>query len=161
LARIVSQEDSGLVLTAEGRWQHQGQPATHPGVTQFFHRQIRKDDRGAFYLHNTMGAGDGGPLLEEQVYFAVEDTAYFVMGLIHQPAETGFALRLNTGQQVPLDLESLTQDAGGHVYCRVLDDDEARFGRHAMTQLEPFLEAQGDDILLRAGPRQVRFKPRR
>ncbi len=161
MARIVPKEQSGLVLKADGSWVHEGERATHPGVTRFFHQQIRKDDSGAFYLHNTIGTGDQGSALEEHVYFEVEDTAYVALRVIHQPAESGFELELNTGEQVPLDLDSLTQDERGQVYCRVLDDDEARFGRHAMIQLEPFLDAEGDDIILRAGSRRVRFRARR
>ncbi len=161
VARIVPQEESGLVLKADGSWQHDGELATHQGVTRFFHQQIRKDDSGAFYLHNTIGTGDQGVTLEEHVYFEVEDTAYFVLRVDYRSAEAAFELELNTGERVVLDLSSLTQDELGHGYCRVLDGDDARFGRHAMTQLEPFLEAEGEDIYLRAGSHRVRFQARR
>ncbi len=148
------------MLTADGNWQHQGELATHRGVTRFFHQQIRKDERGAFFLVNQMDGGESGPPLEEHVYFNVEDTAYFVWQLRYISEDEGFELELNTGARVPLELESLTQDEDGNVYCQVLDGDEARFGRHCMTQLEPYLAAEGDEIVLVAGPVRAPFRPR-
>jgi len=149
------------VLAADGSWHHEGERATHQGVTRFFHRQIRKDERGTFFLYNVIGGGEAGSALEEHVYFAVEDTAYFVWQLRFLAEDEGFELELNTGARVPLDLDGLTQDEEGNVYCRVLDADEARFGRHAMIQLAPFLATEGDEIVLVAGARRVPFRPRR
>jgi len=134
MSRIVSVEDSGLVLSERGEWFYHGTPVEHPKVAAYFHRCIRKDERGRFYLRNQGGDVD------ECVYFRVEGTAYFIECLYFDEVEGAFRAALNTGAEVPLDLSRLSGDAQSVLYAKVLDDDRARFTRTALHHLARYLE---------------------
>ncbi|HZO16431.1 MAG TPA: hypothetical protein VFB62_24320 [Polyangiaceae bacterium] len=153
MARIVSKEESKLLLKADGTWQHEGTPATHTGIKRFFHQQIRKDEDGKFFLYNAFERPEKNLTLEEHVYFEVEDTAYFVNSLKRE--DDAFVVELNTGMRQPLDAHALTQNAEGVVYATLHSGDRARFSRHAMTQLEPYLEGDGDSVFIRDGSHRV------
>lgn len=159
VARVVSKEESRLVLTADGRWKQDGDAATHRGVVSFFHRQIRKDIDGAYYLHNALEVPGKGTL-EEHVYFEIEDTPYFVRHVRWGEAAGRFEVELSAGERELLRLDTLVTDEAGQLYCRVKDGDEARFDRHAMTELEPFLDSDDRGMYLRAGQERVRLGTR-
>jgi hypothetical protein len=156
MARIVRKEESKLRLTADGRWLHDGEPATHQGVKRFFHRQIRKDDDGGYYLYNSIVVPEKNVTLEEHVYFEVDDTAYFVdsVGIDGQRV----VLQLNTGDRCELQAEALLADDGGHVYARTPAGDLARFSRQAMGSLEPYLGSDGQGYYLDLGGTRLRFR---
>ncbi len=127
--RIVSAEESRIKLSERGQWFHEGEAFENEKIIEFFHRAIRKDEEGRYYLHNAL---DGS---QEQVYFEVEDTAYFVM---HLTLDTGAGrLRgvLSTGAVVDIDAHTLEQDPSGVMYCRVLENDLARLTLSAMHDL--------------------------
>jgi hypothetical protein len=157
VARIVSKQDSKLRLTADGRWLHDGEPATHQGVKRFFHRQIRKDDGGDFYLYNALTVPEKELTLEEHVYFEVDDTAYFVDSVELSGAEV--TATLNTERRCQLPPGSLLADAEGHVYGRLPSGDLARFSRQAMSQLEPYLAADEAGFYLDVDGIRVPFEP--
>jgi hypothetical protein len=152
VARVVSKEQSGLLLTADGRWLHEGEPATHAGIKRFFHHQIRRDERGEYYLYNSIVVPNRGRL-EEHVYFEREGTAYFVERLTVDHARGVLAVELNTGSHELVDPATLSSDDDGRVYCRLAAGDEALLGRHAIMQLEPALERLDDGVGLRVGDR--------
>lgn len=150
MARVVSREESQLRLHADGTWYHQGEPATHDGIKRFFSRQIRKDEAGELYLYNSIELPEKGITLEEHVYFEVEDTAFFVQSL-SLLGGGGLRATLNTDEEVEIDPASVVQDEEGHLYCRLPSGDEARLSRHALTQLEPWLEERDDGVHVRVG----------
>ncbi len=127
--RVVSAEESGIALDERGRWLHHGEFVEHQRIQEFFHRAIRKDDQGRYYLAN---AFDGKA---EQVYFQVADTAYFVRHLATDDARTRLLASLNSGQAAEVDPASFEQDERGVLYCRVLDDDRARVTTNALHDL--------------------------
>ena len=129
LVRIVPKEESEIRLKEDGRWIHQGEFFSNRKIIDFFHRAIRKDDQGRYYLHNVY---DGK---EEHVYFEVEDTAYFVETLEFDEKARAFLVTLNTGDSGLVDVRGLETDERGVMYCRVLDDDRARLTPNAMRQL--------------------------
>ena len=129
MVRIVSKEESEIRLREDGKWIHQGEPFSNRKIIDFFHRAIRKDEKGEYYLHNVY---DGK---EEHVYFEVEDTAYFVEKLEFDKGAQAFKITLNTGDDGFIDVRGLRTDERGVVYCRVLDDDRARLTDNAMHQL--------------------------
>jgi len=129
LARIVPKEESEIRLKEDGRWIHQGEFFSNRKIIDFFHRAIRKDGQGRYYLHNVY---DGK---EEHVYFEVEDTAYFVETLELDRQARAFLVTLNTGDSGLVDVRELETDERGVMYCRVLDDDRARLTPNAMQQL--------------------------
>ena len=153
MARIVSKEESKLLLRADGTWQHEGDSATHPGIKRFFHQQIRKDENGEFFLYNAFEVPEKNITLEEHVYFEVEDTAYFVDSLRREG--DAFIVALNTGVRHQLDAHAFVQSGDGVVYATLRSGDRARFSRHAMSQLEPFLDGEGDAIFIREGDGRV------
>jgi hypothetical protein len=149
MARIVPKEESRLVLRADGRWFQDGEEATHRGVSRFFHHQIRKDEDGNFYLYNSIDVPEKGITLEEHVYFEVEDTAYFVESF--DVDEGKLVVTLNTGESQAIDPAAIASNDEGHVYCQLASGDEARFGRHAQSKLEPLLVDSDGQLALRVG----------
>jgi hypothetical protein len=129
LTRIVSKEESEIRLKEDGRWVHQGELFSNRKIIEFFHRAIRKDGQGRYYLHNVYEGK------EEHVYFEVEDTAYFIEALEFDEKAQALLVTLNTGDNGLVDLRGLQTDERGVIYCRVLDDDRARLTPNAMQQL--------------------------
>lgn len=147
MARVIPADQSGLRLDQRGRWFHREEPFAHPGIIDFFHRAIRKDEQGRFYLHNAHGEQ------EERVYFEVEDTAYFVERLAFDPEREILQASLNTGGESEVAVESLQEDERGVMYCEVLDGDRARITEEALTQLSEHagMDDGGVYLPLRAG----------
>jgi hypothetical protein len=151
LVRIVSKAASDIRLREDGKWFHQGEPFTNRKIIDFFHRAIRKDGEGKYYLHNVY---DGQ---EEHVYFEVEDTAYFVETLEFDQKARGFKVTLNTGDDGFVDIRGFQSDERGVMYCRVLDGDRARLSENALHQLADlsgmdqggvFIELTGEKIYI-------------
>jgi len=144
--RITSKEESQIRLSENGKWFHQDQPFENSKIIEFFHRAIRKDEQGEYFLFNRIGKKT------EHVYFEVADTAYFVTSLGSKPEYNLLEGRLNTGQKVSIAIESLVEDDRGVMYCQVLSGDRARFTQPALEKLADmskmdqagvFLEIQG------------------
>ncbi len=148
-ARVVAVEDSGLELTERGDWLHRGEPVENAKIATFFHRAIRRDDQGRYYLWN---AFDGK---QERVYFRVADTAYFVRHLAVDEEREHLQASLNTGAAVAVDPASFEQDARGIMYCRVLDGDRARLTTNALHDLSELVDEDADGIHLQLGDRRV------
>jgi Uncharacterized protein conserved in bacteria len=149
MTRIVSKEESGISLSARGDWFHHGEPVLHPRVIQLFHRAIRRDDEGRYYLYNVVGA------LEENVYFEVEDTAFFVLRLEFDEATKSFTVCLNNEDKETLDVKTLREDERGVMYCRTQDGDRARFSQSALMSLSDFVKTEGDLIYIDATGEKV------
>ena len=142
MVRIVSKQGSGIRLSRDGRWFHAGEPFTNGNVIRFFHRAIRKDEHGGYYLYNRPAN------FEEHVYFEVDDTAYFVWDLARDSADGEFRILLNTEAIEVLDLRTLHEDERGVMYCRVLDGDRARFTLQALTRLADHAETDERGIYI-------------
>jgi hypothetical protein len=140
VTRIVDKSSSELRLSRDGRWFHRGEPFENEKIIRFFHRAIRKDDKGDYYLYNRVGD------LEENVYFEVEETAYCIWELLFDEKTQAFSGILNTGVEVPLDLHSLVEDDHGVMTCLVLDGDRARFNYRALEQLSSHATLDGDTV---------------
>jgi hypothetical protein len=140
--RIVSQQDSQISLSERGQWLLNGEPFENQKIIEFFHRAIRKDDEGRYYLHN---AFDGR---RERVYFRVEDTAYFVHHLLPKPDGKSLLGSLNIGQAVEIDPRSFEQDERGVLVCRVLDGDRARLTTNALHELAELAQQDESGIFL-------------
>ncbi|MCP4678190.1 MAG: DUF1285 domain-containing protein [Deltaproteobacteria bacterium] len=140
MTRIVSIEESELLLSERGHWFHQGEPFENEKVILFFHRAIRKDIEGRYFLYNRFEDK------EENVYFEVEDTAYFVVDIAFNEENKVFVVVLNTGADEILDLHSLSEDDRGVMYCKVLDNDRARFSPWALMELSKHAEMNNKTI---------------
>lgn len=149
--KIVPAEESGIVLDERGRWFHQGQPVENAKIGEFFHRSIKKDDQGRYYLYNEMDS------LREMVYFEAEDTAYFVKHLALDDERHRLLASLNTGIAVEIDARTLEQDERGVMYCRVLDDDRARLTTNALHDLSDLVHEDDHGIFLQLGEQKIRL----
>ncbi len=146
--RIVSAEESRIKLSERGLWFHEGEPFKNKKIIEFFHRAIRKDAGGRYYLHNTFEPFERLDGKQEQVYFEVEDTAYFVMHLTLHTGADRLRGVLNTGAAVDIDAHTLEQDPRGVMYCRVLDHDRARLTLNALHDLADLAEENDRGIYL-------------
>jgi hypothetical protein len=142
MGRIITKEESEIVLSENGEWFHQGEPFENPKVIAFFHRAIRKDQSGVYYLYNAYEEK------EEAVYFEVKDTAYFIKSVTFDEQDQLFRARLNTEVEVEIDLKTLEEDRRGVMYCRVLDNDRARFSKYALVELSKYATMEDDKVFI-------------
>lgn len=135
--------DSSIVLDREGRFWHDGARVDHPALEQALRSWIARHP------------DDGRPILTngyDWCYFRVDDAAFVVDALRVEP-DGGVTLRLFDGMEEPLEPDTLTVGDAGVVYARVKAGGfEARFSRHAQTQLA--------DVLVEADPPAVRVRGR-
>jgi hypothetical protein len=149
--RVVSAEDSKIVLTERGQWFHAGAPFVNSQIIVFFNKAIRKDEQGCYYLVNKVEG------MSECVYFTVEDTAYFVKSLGFDNAAGQLRGLLNTGNLVNIDPHSLHEDKRGVMYCRVLDNDRARVLYAALEELADLVTEAEDGIFLELSDEKIRI----
>lgn len=107
---------------------------------------------------------DGLPILTngyDWCYFAVEDAPLFVDAVLGAEDGVDVRLRLFDGTEEPLVPDALSEGADGVVYARVRGGAlEARFTRHAQTQLAPLLVGV-EPSRVRVGEREATLPPRR
>ncbi len=142
MTRRVSKEESGISLSARGEWFLRGEPFENARIIRLFHRAIRRDDEGRYYLYNLLGA------LEEHVYFEVADTAFFVERLDFDEAARSLSIHLNHGDRETLDVKTLREDERGVMYCRTKNGDRARFSPSALMRLSEFVKTQDEWIYI-------------
>lgn len=139
---------SSIVLDAEGRFWHDGALVDHPPLERALRSWIaRHPDDGRLVLTNGY----------DWCYFRVDD-APFVVTALHAGATPTLTLFDDTEE--PLDPDTLSIGADGVVYARVKKGAfEARFSRHAQTQLAPLL-VHDDPPTVRVGEREIVLPPR-
>lgn len=142
--------ESTIVLDREGRFWHDGARVDHPALEQALRSWIaRHPDDGRLILTNGY----------DWCYFRAEDAAYVVDALRVEPGGA-VTLRLFDGSEERLDPATLSIGEGGAVYVRVKSGRfEARFSRHAQTQLAPLL-VRDEPPTLRIEGREVEVPPR-
>ncbi|AKT39678.1 hypothetical protein [Chondromyces crocatus] len=121
--------DSTIRLDKEGRFWHDGERVEHQAMEQALRSWV------------AVHPDDGRPILTngyDWCYFQVDDAPLFVSAL--HVRESGTTLVLFDGTEELLDPSTLALGADGVVYARARGGTlEARFSRHAQTQLEPLL----------------------
>lgn len=134
--------ESSIVLDAEGRFWHEGELVTHPGMARAFASWIgRHPDDGRFILNNGF----------DWTYFRVEDVPFFVRAVpLLEPVPE---LELFDGSREPLDPSSLVIGARDALYVGVKGGEfRARFTPSAQLALLPLLvedEAGAACLLIR------------
>lgn len=130
-------EASGITLSKEGVFHHEGDPVVNPKIHDLFSRGIEVRDDGRTILRV-------GP---QWCYVTPEDTAFFVCGCAIGPEH--IRLRLNDFSKENLVPLSLVLSEEGILYTRVKEGEHwARFSRNAFHQLsDHFLS----DSSLRSG----------
>jgi uncharacterized protein len=142
--------ESTIVLDREGRFWHDGERVDHGPLARAMHGWIaRHPEDGRLILSNGY----------DWTYFRVEDAPYMVTALRHDPDAGVLTLVLDDETEEPLDPATLATGEGGAVYVRVKAGAfEARFSRHAQTELAPLLI--GDPPRLALGGREHPFGER-
>lgn len=139
--------ESTIVIDGEGRFLHDGQPITHPGMARAFASWIdRHPDDGRFILNNGY----------DWTYVRVEDAPFAVVLLhgIDAGGSAGVELELSDGSREPLEPERITVGADGSLVSTVKGGRfRARFRRTAQLGLAPFLaeDENGRTLLLIGG----------
>lgn len=133
--------ESTIRLDADGHFWHDDERFENPRMSEAFHGWIRRhpDDR-RYILSNGY----------DWTYFVVDDTPFFVNAVRVEPA--GVRLLLSNGDEVPL--EGLNAGPDGSLYAPVTvrgDRYEARFSRHAQTQLDPALVEKDGVVGVQSG----------
>jgi hypothetical protein len=143
--------ESTIVLDRQGRFWHDGEPVTHPGMQAAFATWImRHPDDGRFILNNGF----------DWTYFSVQDVPFFVRAL---RVEAGAPiLVLSDGSEEPLDAGSIEIGQADALYTRVKNGAyEARFTPSAQNALAPFLiEGTTGEPELEIHGRRYRVPPR-
>ena len=125
--------ESTIVLDREGRFWHDGQRVEHPALDRAMRSWIAAHP------------DDGRPILTngyDWCYFRPEDAAMFVDAL--RISDGAVTLVLFDGSEENLDPATLMTGPDDVVYAKVKGGKlDARFSRHAQTQLAPLL-VQGE-----------------
>ena len=141
--------DSTLRLDRDGRFWHSGERVDHPALERALRTWIaRHPDDGRAILSNGY----------DWCYFQVDDAPLFVDAL--RIEGEGVTLVLFDGSEERLDPATLSVGEDGVVYARARGGAlEARFSRHAQTQLAPLL-VSGEPPRLSIGGREIELPPR-
>jgi hypothetical protein len=144
--------ESTIVLDKDGRFWHDGGRVDHPALEQALRTWIAvHPDDGRLILTNGY----------DWTYFRAEGAAFFVDSLGIDPGNTGgpVTLHLFDGTEEPLDPATLSVDGDGAVHARVKGGRfDARFSRHAQTQLAPVL-VRGEPPTVLVEGREVIIPP--
>ncbi|MDW8361930.1 MAG: DUF1285 domain-containing protein [Myxococcales bacterium] len=144
LARGLSRE-TRLRRDRDGRWWDGDRRVEHPGVARAFDAWIDRAPDGRYCLRNAI----------HWVYVTVEGAPIDVRAVHPQP-DGSFLLTLSDGRHEPLDPATLRLDGDGALWCDVRGGSmPARFDRHAMVGLEPWLEDSDGGPVLRLGSRRL------
>jgi hypothetical protein len=136
--------ESTIRLDAQGRFFHDNEAVTHPGMARAFATWIaRHPDDGRYILNNGW----------DWSYFTVEDVPFFVE---HVRAGEVPTLVLSDGTEEPLDASSVRTADDGSLYLGVKRGEfDARFRPSAQLELGPWLDedADGTPVLVILGAR--------
>jgi len=121
--------ESTIAIDREGRFWHDGARVDHPALERALRSWIaRHPDDGRIILTNGY----------DWCYVKVEDAPYIVQSM--RVADDGVTLVLSDDSEDRLDPRTLSLGDDGVVYAKVKSGAfDARFSRHAQTQLEPLL----------------------
>jgi len=136
--------ESSIVLDPNGRFFHEGQLVSHPGLVAALHQWIdRHPDDQRYILTNGY----------DWTYFTVEDAPYFVRAIT-----SGGELELSDGSTEPFPESGYRIGRADALYCSVKGGRfEARFTPAAQTGLGPFLAEEEGGLVLRIGERRIRL----
>lgn len=140
--------ESSIRLDRNGRFWHEGAHVEHPALERAMRSWIARHP------------DDGRPILTngyDWCYFQPEDAPLFVDAL-RIGDDGAVTLALFDGSEEPLDPSTLSLGDDGVVYARARALD-ARFSRHAQTQLAPLL-VEADPPTVSIAGRENRIPPR-
>jgi hypothetical protein len=129
--------ESSIVLTADGRFFHDGAPVEHPGMHKAFASWLtRHPDDGRYILSNGY----------DWTYLSVEGAARFVRAV--RSSDGRPRLELLDGRELPLDARAITCDADGVLWIHLPEGENARFTAAAQLELAPWLVERDGGVWL-------------
>ncbi|MBI4508849.1 MAG: DUF1285 domain-containing protein [Deltaproteobacteria bacterium] len=130
--------ESTIRIDREGRFWHDGQPVTHPGLARALASWVDIDEStGRFILRNTVN----------WCCVQVDDAPLVVVSC--RPTESGFHGSLTDGSVEPVDLGTLWLGEGDVPYCLVREGRiPARFSQQAAFSLLEHAEPVGDEFFV-------------
>lgn len=127
--------ESTIVLSKEGRFFHDGQPVTHPGMHQAFASWLRRHpDDGRHILSNGY----------DWTYLTVEGASRFVQAV--RSVDGRPLLVLLDGLEARLEPRALRSDAEGKLSVLLPGGEPASFTPAAQLQLAPWLVERDGSI---------------
>jgi uncharacterized protein len=127
--------ESTIVLSKEGRFFHDGEPVTHPGMQQAFASWLRRHpDDGRHILSNGY----------DWTYLTVEGAARFVQAV--RSVDGRPLLVLLDGLEARLEPRALRADADGKLSVVLPGGEPASFTPAAQLQLAPWLVERDGSI---------------
>ena len=129
---------SGMTITANGTWLHNGSAITRPAMVRAFASLLRREDDGRYVLVT--------PHYKQQI--DVEDAPFLAVDVTAQ--DNALAFRLNTDELVLAGPDHPLRAAGTAdlpaIYLGVRHGCEARLNRSTWLQLAELALAAGDDL---------------
>jgi len=126
------------------------EPVTHPRVIAAFRQGLDISESGESTLH----------VGNQWCYIKIDDCPLRVQSVHHEPT-TGLSLRLDDGRTLPLDLDSLREQAGLRAQVPAQRSGRllgARFTNRAQMDLAPWLVTHDSgEIVLRVGAREIQL----
>lgn len=135
--------ESTIRLDGEGVFHHEDAVVEHPKLRDALHTWIaRHPDDGRYILTNGY----------DWTYFVVDDVPYFVRSVREEAGDA--VLVLSDATEEPLDPATLHSNDRGELYLKVKREAkggpfDAKLTRFAQTQLAPFLENDGDAVIVK------------
>ena len=130
---------------AEGNWFVDGEPLDHPNLTRAFDRWLERAEDGRYCLKNDIN----------WAYVAIEGAPYFVER-VRKDAAGLPRVELSNDAELPLPVDSLRLGPEGALYFDLPGGMVAKFRRHAMAQLEPWLSEDDKGAYLELQGKRVR-----
>jgi len=130
--------DSGIVISANGTWLHDGQPIRRPAMVRAFASLLMRDAEGRHWLVT--------PQCRQSI--AVEDAAFIAVDV--QCKGDALAFRLNSDELVLAGPDHPLRAAGDPetpaIYLAVRHGCEARLDRSTWLQMVNLAEVDGDTL---------------
>ena len=134
-----------IKIDREGRWFHNGQEITHPGVYKYLNSLLDVDEKG--YFLNDRG---------RKFYIEVEDAPFVVKSIVEKNGKVYVVLNDDTEEE--FDPETLEIKGEDVFYIRVKNGKfPARFSRKAQTQLYDFVKEESDNYFLEINGKKVKL----
>ncbi len=134
---IIKKEDAVFWMDANGRWHNQHGEFEHKRVIDYFNQSIGYDADG-YFVSQKRGE------LNEKVYFPYVETAFFVVEIL---ADKDLLLRLNTGEKIALDPNSLVIKKDS-LFIQT-DNQLIKFNDRAMIKLSNHFEEKDGQFQIR------------
>ncbi len=135
-----------IKIDKDGRWFHNGEEITHPGVYKYLNSILGVDEKG--YFLNDRG---------RKFYIEVEDVPFVIRSLIEKNNKV--YLLLNDETEEEFNPEALEIKNGEVFYVPVKEGQFlARFSRKAQTQLYEFVKEKDGSYLLEVNGKKTELK---